>query len=129
MKAAVIFHKGEMPQYIEHFPEPAVRHNNELLITMKAAAIKHLDRSRASGTHYSANTDLSKAQIIGGDGVGVLPNGTRVFALGDGMIAEKAIIEKDRMIKIPKYIDDATAAALPNAVAGSAMALLFRAKM
>jgi len=45
------------------------------------------------------------------------------------MIAEKAVIEKDRMIRIPKGIDDATAAALPNAVAGSAMALLFRAKM
>src|ERR1051326_3608559 len=45
------------------------------------------------------------------------------------MIAEKAIVERDRMIKLPDSIDDITAAALPNAVAGSAMALLFRAGM
>ena len=33
------------------------------------------------------------------------------------------------MIKLPAGIDDVTAAALPNAVAGSAMALRFRAGM
>jgi NADPH:quinone reductase-like Zn-dependent oxidoreductase len=32
-------------------------------------------------------------------------------------------------VKLPKEIDDVTAAALPNAVIGSAMALLFKAKM
>ena len=33
------------------------------------------------------------------------------------------------MVKLPNGIDDAVAAALPNAVAGSAMALRFRAAM
>jgi NADPH:quinone reductase-like Zn-dependent oxidoreductase len=118
-----------MPQYIEDFPAPIAGNKNELLITVKAAAIKHLDKSRASGKHYSSKGDIAEARIIGGDGVGLLEDGTRVFALGDGMIAEKAIVEKDRYIKLPRGIDDAIAAALPNAVAGSAMALLFRAKM
>jgi NADPH:quinone reductase-like Zn-dependent oxidoreductase len=45
------------------------------------------------------------------------------------MIAEKAIIEKSRMVKLPAGIDDSTAAALPNAVAGSAMTLRFSAVM
>ena len=129
MKAAVIYQKGEMPQYTE-FPEPVVKNDDEILISVKAAAIKHFDKQRASGKHYSAENDKQNATVIGGDGVGLLADGTRVFALGvSGMIAEKAVIEKSRMIKLPTSIDDATAAALPNAVAGSAMALRFRAGM
>lgn len=118
-----------MPAYAAHFPEPSAPEKGELLISVKAAALKHLDKSRASGQHYSAKGEISGAKVIGGDGVGVLQNGTRVFALGSGMMAEKAVIRKDRIIKLPDGIDDATAAALPNAVAGSAMALRFRARM
>jgi NADPH:quinone reductase-like Zn-dependent oxidoreductase len=127
MKAAVIFQKGEMPQYAE-FPEPIVKNDDEILISIKAAAIKHFDKGRASGKHYSAADNPQNAIVIGGDGVGILADGSRVFALGvSGMIAEKAVIDKSRMIKLPEALDDATAAALPNAVAGSAMALRFRA--
>ena len=130
MKAAVIYQKGEMPQYIEDFSEPIVANDNELLISVKASAIKHLDKSRASGKHYSTNNHINQAKIIGGDGVGLLEDGTRVFALGvSGMIAEKAVIEKNRMVRLPEGINDSTAAALPNAIAGSAMALRFRANM
>lgn len=129
MKAAVIHQKGQMPQYSE-FPEPVPQHNDEVLITIKAAAIKHFDKGTASGKHYSTESKTQQATVIGGDGVGLLPDGTRVFALGKtGMIAEKAIVEKNKMIVLPDGIDDATAAALPNAVAGSAMALRFRAHM
>src|SRR5450432_1848007 len=134
MKAAVIYQKSEsdnyrMPQYTE-FPEPVVKNEDEILISVKAAALKHFDKGRASGKHYSAENDKKNATIPGGDGVGLLADGTRVFALGvSGMIAEKAVVEKNRMIKLPIGINDATAAALPNAVAGSAMALRFRAGM
>ncbi len=130
MKAAVIYQKGQMPQYTENFNEPAPNGENEVLILVKAAAIKHIDKSRASGKHYSSEGDKSQAKVIGGDGVGLLPDGTRIYALGiTGMMAEKAVVEKNRMVKLPDGIDDATAAALPNAVAGSAMALHFRAAM
>lgn len=115
-----------MPQYTE-IPEPVAKNGGEILISVKVAAIKHFDKARASGKHYSAVDERQNATVIGGDGVGLLADGTRVFAFGNGMIAEKAVIEKDRMIKLPEGIDDATAAALPNAVAGSALALLFRA--
>jgi len=128
MKAAVMYQKGEMPQYTD-VPEPVPQNDDELLISVKAAAIKHFDKSRAKGTHYSAEADRQNATLIGGDGVGLLADGTRVYALGDGMIAEKAIIDKSRMVKLPEGIDDASACALPNAVAGSAMALRFRASM
>ncbi len=128
MKAAVMYQQGEMPQYAD-VPEPVVKSDEELIISVKAAAIKHFDKSRAKGTHYSAENQPKKAMLIGGDGVGLLADGTKVYALGDGMIAEKAIIDKRRMVKLPEGIDDASACALPNAVAGSAMALRFRAKM
>ncbi|MFT3908989.1 MAG: zinc-binding alcohol dehydrogenase family protein [Ferruginibacter sp.] len=130
MKAAVVFKKGELPRYTENFPEPRVKNENELLISVKASAIKHLDRMRASGKHYSAQSAGDDPKVVGGDGVGVLPDGTRVYALGlSGMIAEKAIIDDKRMVKLPSGIDDVTAAALPNAVMGSAMALRFRTGM
>ena len=129
MKAAVVYQRGTLPQYAD-FPEPVVHNQEEVLITVKAAAIKHFDKGRVSGKHYSADTNNQSATVIGGDGVGLLHDGTRVFALGiSGMMAEKATIEKRRMVKLPDGIDDATAAALPNAVAGSAMALRFRAAM
>lgn len=125
MKAAVIYTKGENPQYAD-VAEPVAAGNDELLITVKAAAIKHFDKGVAAGKHYSSE-EKANARIIGGDGVGILADGRRVFALGSGMIAEKAIIEKDRMVPLPAGINDVVAAALPNAVAGSAMALRFRA--
>ena len=129
MKAAVVYQQGEMPTYTD-FPEPVIQNDDELVITIKAAAIKHFDKGRASGKHYSADTNKQNATVIGGDGVGLLEDGTRVFAIGvSGMIAEKATIEKSRMIKLPDGIDNGVAAALPNAVAGSAMALRFRAGM
>jgi len=128
MKAAVVFQKGEMPKYVEDFAEPTVQNENELLISVKASAVKNLDKMRASGQHYSTQNEEWTARVVGGDGVGILADGTRVYAIGvSGMIAEKATIEKDKMVKLPEGIDDAAAAALPNAVMGSALALRFRA--
>ena len=127
MKAAVIYHKEEMPQYAD-YPDPIAQGDDEILLTVKASAIKHFDKGIAKGSHYSSSANIRQATVIGGDGVGVLPDGTRVFALGvSGMVAQKAIIAKDRMVILPDGIDDAVAAALPNAVAGAAMALRFRA--
>lgn len=130
MKAIVMYEKGGMPQYTEDFPEPVTQNENEVILTMKASAIKHIDKSRASGKHYSSQGDTSKARVIGGDGVGMLPDGTRVFAFGmNGMMAEKVLVDKSSIIPVPDGLDDSTAASLPNAVAGSAMALLFRAQI
>jgi NADPH:quinone reductase-like Zn-dependent oxidoreductase len=126
MKAAVLYGKAEAPRYVD-IPEP-VPQNDEVLVTVKAVALKHLDKSRAKGTHYSTEGDVADAKVIGGDGVCVLPDGSRVYALGaGGMMAEKAVVERERMVRLPAGLDDLTAAALPNAVFGAAMALRFRA--
>ena len=127
MKASVMYSKGEMPQYVD-FPEPGVQSNDEVLVSVKAVALKHLDKGRAKGSHYSTSGTEQEAKVVGGDGVCLLPDGTKVYALGtSGMMAEKAIVEKDRIVPLPAGLDDATAAALPNAVFGAAMALRFRA--
>ena len=127
MKAAVMFDQGDVPQYVE-VPDPVVQNENEVLVSVKAVALKHFDRGRAKGTHYSAAGNKQEAKIVGGDGVCLLPDGTRVYALGvSGMMAEKAIVERDRVVPLPAGLDDVTAAALPNAVIGAAMALRFRA--
>jgi len=127
MKAAVMYPQGQMPQYID-FPEPVAQNDDELLVTVKAVAIKHLDKSRASGAHYSSEAPQQGGRVAGGDGVCLLADGTRVYGMGvSGMMAQKATIHKSRIVKIPDGLDDATAAALPNAVIGAAMGLRFKA--
>jgi len=127
MKAAVMYQKGELPQYVD-FPEPAIQNSDELLVTVKAVAIKHFDKGRAAGKHYSSDAPAASGRIIGGDGVCLLEDGTRVYGMGvSGMLAEKATINKDRIVKIPDGLDDAAAAALPNAIIGAAMGLRFKA--
>jgi len=127
MKAAVIYQKGELPHYVD-FPEPTIQNDDEILVTVNAVAIKHVDKSKASGKHYSTDASNHNGRVIGGDGVCLLENGTRVYGMGiSGMLAEKAIIDKDRIVKVPDTLDDATAAALPNAVIGAAMGLKFKA--
>ncbi|TFF33456.1 quinone oxidoreductase family protein [Mucilaginibacter psychrotolerans] len=127
MKAAVIYPQDGLPRYAD-FPEPTVQNDDELLVTVKAVAIKHFDKGRASGTHYSSSVPATAGKAIGGDGVCLLADGTRVYGMGvSGMMAEKAVIHKNRMVQIPAGLNDATAAALPNAVIGAAMALKFKA--
>jgi NADPH:quinone reductase-like Zn-dependent oxidoreductase len=127
MKAAVMYQKGGLPQYTD-FPEPVAQNEDEVLVTVKAVAIKHLDKSRASGKHYSSDAPKEDGKVIGGDGVCLLADGTRVYGMGiSGILAEKATIDKDRIVKIPDGLDDATAAALPNAVIGAAMGLKLKA--
>lgn len=127
MKAALMHPQAEAPQYAD-VPEPIARHADQLVLTVIAAAVKNLDRSQAQGTHYSANGPAASARIIGGDAVGTLPDGTRVFAIGSGgTLAERTLVDRHQLVKLPAGLGDAVAAALPNAVIGAGMALRCRA--
>ncbi|OQP56015.1 alcohol dehydrogenase [Niastella yeongjuensis] len=129
MKAVIAYPNGSITENL-NYPEPVAGHRDELLVTVKAVAIKHIDRSRATGQHYSSDGTQEDGRIIGSDGVCLLPNGKRVYAIGEtGMMAEKAIIDRDRIVHIPDGVDDALAAALPNAVIGAAMGLKFKAEI
>ncbi|OCA78966.1 alcohol dehydrogenase [Chryseobacterium contaminans] len=127
MKAAVVFEKGRSPQYAD-FPEPEISNKNEVLVTVKAASIKNLDKARASGKHYSTENEAHQPAIVGSDGVGYLENGSKVYFFSKkGTVAEKAIANSQMMVPIPEDLDFSVAAALPNAVMGSALALKFKA--
>lgn len=126
MKAAVVFAKGSIPQYAD-FQEPEVQ-ENEILISVKAASIKNLDRARAGGNHYSTENQKHQPVVIGTDGAGYLENGSKVYFFSKkGTVSEKAVADKKMIIPIPEGLDFSLAAALPNAVMGSAMALKFKA--
>lgn len=126
MKAAVLEKLGEVPVYKDfEAPNPS---NNELIMNVKAASIKNLDKLRASGTHYASYKEVPV--VVGIDAVGVLENGTKVYAQGTiGTIAEQTLISADRYTILPENIDYDVAAALPNAVLGATMALKSRAKI
>ncbi|TWJ02548.1 NADPH:quinone reductase-like Zn-dependent oxidoreductase [Mucilaginibacter frigoritolerans] len=127
MKAAVLHQLGTAPKY-EDFAVPVPQNEDQVLITVKAASVKNLDKGRASGSHYASHTNLPT--VVGVDGVGVLEDGTRVYAVGiTGMIAEKALIHKGQYTVLPDGVDDATAAALPNAIMGAALAIKYRAQI
>ncbi|WP_316805591.1 zinc-binding alcohol dehydrogenase family protein [Pedobacter nototheniae] len=129
MKAAILYKKGETPKYGE-IEQPVAQSDREIILTVKAASVKNLDKSRASGAHYSSAVPLEKPQTVGVDGVGFLEDGTRVYAAGiSGMIAEKALVNVKSIVKIPDHLDDVTAAALPNAVLGASGAIQFKANV
>lgn len=127
MKAAVVFEKESTPQYAD-FPAPEISNEKEVLVAVKAASIKNLDKARASGKHYSTENEVHQPTVVGSDGVGMLEDGTKVYFFSKkGTVAEKALADKKMMVKVPDGLDFSIAAALPNAVMGSAMALKFKA--
>jgi NADPH:quinone reductase-like Zn-dependent oxidoreductase len=129
MKAAVVYKKGEAPKCVE-FAEPIPQNENQVLLSVKAVAITNLDKGRASGKHYSSENSNENGFVVGSDAIGLLENGTRVYARGiAGTMAEKTIIDKNILVPLPDGISNTMAAAMPNAVAGSAMALKFRAEI
>ena len=114
MKAAIVTAAGKPPIYGD-FDAPAAKAGEEI-ITMRAAALSNLTKSRASGAHYSS-TGLFPA-IAGTDGVGLTREGRRVyFAMPEapyGSLAEQCPTNLRRSIEIPDSLDDITAAAIAN---------------
>ncbi len=130
MKAVAVINKGADPVYLEKFEPAAPQNSDEVVIDVKAVSIKNLDRAIASGKHYSAQSADFKPRVIGTDGVGLLDGKTRVYGFGiRGMLAEKAAVKKSSLVLIPDGLTDEVAAALPNALMGSVIALVLRAKL
>lgn len=96
---------------------------------VRAVGLHPVVKLIAGGTHYSSNA--SGPAIPGIDGVGVLDDGSRVYfgfvRKPWGTMAERAAAPRHRFISIPDGLDDATAAAIPNAGMSSWVALKDRA--
>jgi NADPH:quinone reductase-like Zn-dependent oxidoreductase len=71
MKAAVLHTFGQSPRY-EDFADPQAT-EGEVLVRVKAASLKNVDKMMASGSHYDRFPDLPC--VCGVDGVGLLDDG------------------------------------------------------
>jgi NADPH:quinone reductase-like Zn-dependent oxidoreductase len=129
MKAAIVVEAGKTPIYGD-FKEP-VPSTGEVQVTVSAAALSNVVKSRASGTHYSSSGQLPF--VVGIDGVGRLEDSRRVyFALPKapfGSMSEKTVIRLSQCIFLPDDLDDVTAAAIANPGMSAWAALKERAKL
>ena len=129
MKAAVLHTLGEPPRF-EDFPERQPG-QDEVLVRVKAASLKNIDKLMASGSHYDSHRQLPV--VCGIDGVGVLDDGRRVYCGGSrppyGMMAERTTVSKAFCLPVPDGLDDSTAAALPNPALSSWLPLVWRARL
>lgn len=123
MKAAVLHKLDSNPKFL-NFDKPIAK-EAQLLMKVLAAPLKNFDRLRASSSFYASFKSLPA--VIGSDGVGILDNGTRIYAPGlTGMFAENALIAKDNYVILPEQLPSDIATALPNAVMGSVAPLRLR---
>jgi len=129
MNAAVLHAFNESPR-IEEFSEP-IAEENEVIVHVRAAALKPVDKQMAKGSHYAAFRELPV--VCGTDGVGCLDDGTRVFFGGArrpyGAMAERTVLRRVQCFSIPEELDDVTAAAIPNPGVSAWLSLKHSAKL
>jgi NADPH:quinone reductase-like Zn-dependent oxidoreductase len=125
IRAAVLHGVGQTPRY-EQFPAPVPDREEpdreEVVVTVRAAALKPYDIWMARGAHPAARR-LAYPRVVGADGVGMLADGTRVAFFGPvgpyGGMAERALVRAGVWFPVPEAVDDVTAAGFLNP-AGSA---------
>jgi len=129
MQAAVLRTFGKPPR-CEPFPDP-VPVDSEVIVNVRAASLKPIDKQLASGSHYARPCELP--QVCGTDGVGHLSDGQRVFFGGTrapyGAMAQRTVVPRVFCFPVPDGVDDETAAALPNPGVSAWLSLAFRAKL
>ena len=114
MKAAVINALGQPPVYAD-FPDPQPT-GAGTVATVKAAALKNLDRALVSGSHYGS-AKIPLPSVAGVDGVAALGDGRLVYTSAVppyGMMAERTLIDPSKAVELPARIDPVLAAAVPN---------------
>lgn len=124
MHAAVVRSFDHPPRYETYgTPEPSGPH--ETLVTVLAAGLHPRVRTGASGRHYTSTGTLP--MIPGIDGVGRLPEGQPVYFVTPddawGSMAEKAVADLRRVVRLPEDVDTAKVAAGMNPAMSSWVAL------
>jgi NADPH:quinone reductase-like Zn-dependent oxidoreductase len=129
MKAAIVCGPGLTPIYGD-FAEPAPS-PGEKRISVTAAAVSHIVKSRAAGAHYSSSGQFPF--IVGIDGVGRLDDGSRVYFVlpraPHGAMAERTVAPSAQCLPLPDELDDVTAAAIANPGMSSWAAYTERAQL
>jgi NADPH:quinone reductase-like Zn-dependent oxidoreductase len=123
MHAAVVRSFDHPPRY-EEFAAPHPT-EGQILVDMLAAGLHPRVRSGADGSHYTSDGHLP--MIPGVDGVGRLPDGSRVYFVADddapGTMAEQAILDPRRAVPLPENADPLIVAAAMNPAMSSWVAL------
>lgn len=129
MKAAIISAAGAAPIF-GSFREP-VAADGKVVVNVRASALSHLSKGRASGTHYSSDNVFPS--VPGVDGTGITQDDRRVyFALPEtpfGALAEQSLVDEKLCIPLPDGVNDVTAAAIANPGMSAWAALVERAKI
>ena len=129
MYAAVLHTLGKPPRF-DQFPEPAAG-EGEVIVHVRAAALKPVDKAMARGEHYASFRELPA--VCGVDGAGHIENGSRVVFAGPrrpyGAMAQRAPVARARCFPVPDGVDDETAAALLNPGMSAWFALTWRAQL
>jgi NADPH:quinone reductase-like Zn-dependent oxidoreductase len=124
MHAAVVTSIDSPPVYREH-PEPVATGDHEMVVDVLAAALHHLTRAKAAGTHYSSTGAFPI--VPGVDAVVRDPGGNlRYAALDDtdlGTFADRTVIDVRRSIPLPEGADPVRIAAGMNPAMSSWVAL------
>ncbi|MGR7895813.1 quinone oxidoreductase family protein [Klebsiella aerogenes] len=128
MKAAVVFDLNDGPICADFSePQPAAGYT---LIDVRAAAISHVVKGRASGRHYSFDGTLPF--VVGIDGVGMTSDGQRVYfafpSAPFGSMAQRAPVALQNCLPLPDALDDISAAAMANPGMSAWAALVKRAQ-
>ncbi|HXW88953.1 MAG TPA: zinc-binding alcohol dehydrogenase family protein [Terriglobales bacterium] len=129
MKAAILHSFGKPPR-CEEFSNP-VAEENELIVQVRAAALKPVDQQMANGSHYASPPALPF--VCGIDGVGHLEDGARVYFAGSrfpyGAMAQHTVVSRNRCFPLRHDLDDVTAAALINPGVSAWLSLTSCAKL
>jgi NADPH:quinone reductase-like Zn-dependent oxidoreductase len=129
MNAAVLHTIGKPPRF-EPFLDP-VPGEGEVIVQVRAAALKPVDKQLAAGSHYASPRELPV--VCGADGVGTLDDGTRVFFGGPrrpyGAMAERTIVRRAQCFPVPDGLDDQMAAAIPNPGVSAWLSLTQRGRL
>ena len=112
MRAAVIPEVGAAPELVDDRAEP----EGELVVQVTAAPLNPVDLSIASGRFYAGPPNAP--YVPGVEGVGQTDDGTRVWFesgagyAGDGSMAERAAVARERMVELRDDVGDAVAGCL-----------------
>ena len=112
MRAAVISKAGAAPELVQDHPEP----EGELVAEVTAAPLNPVDLSIASGRFYAGPPNTP--YVPGVEGVGRIEGGVRVWFetgagyVGDGSMAERAPVARERMVELPDGVSDGVAGCL-----------------
>ena len=128
MKAAVLKQQGTPPQFGDfREPEPTP---HQVVIEVLAAGVHHVDVLKGSG---ALTPSPATPYVVGSDGVGVTPDGRRVFfdapVAPFGSWAQRTLVAEDCLLEVADKVDNLTAAALGNTGLAAWLALSWRARL